>query len=62
MSGSTWVLFEHEQMRQELKSILGREVDLITRRSLEQSRNTLLRSATLSTTKVVYSDANSVHV
>jgi predicted nucleotidyltransferase len=52
---SNWCLFEHVQMRQELKSIFARDVDLITRRALEQSRNTLLRSEILSTAKVVFS-------
>jgi predicted nucleotidyltransferase len=58
---SNWGLFEHVQMRQELKSIFARDVDLITRRALEQSRNTLLRSEILSTAKVVFSEGGSVH-
>ena len=58
---SNWGLFEHVQMRQELKSIFGREVDLITRRALEQSRNPLLRSEILSTAKVVFSEGGSSH-
>jgi len=59
--GSNWGLFEHAQMRQELKGIFGREVDLITRRALEQSRNTLLRSEILSTAKVVFPEGESSH-
>jgi hypothetical protein len=43
-------------MRQELKELFGRDVDLITRRALEQSRNTLLRSEILNTAKVMYSE------
>ncbi len=62
MPGSNRGLFEHVQMRQELKSIFGREVDLITRRALEQSRNALLRSEILSTAKVVYSDGGKARV
>jgi predicted nucleotidyltransferase len=53
---SDWGLFDHLQMKQELKQLLGREVDLITRRALEQSRNSLLRSEILSTAKVFYSE------
>ena len=53
---SNWGLFEHVQMSQELKSIFARDVDLITRRALAQSRNTLLRSEILSTAKVVFSE------
>jgi predicted nucleotidyltransferase len=59
---SNWGLFEHLQMRQELKDIFGRDVDLVTRRALEQSRNALLRSEILSTARVIYSKNESTHV
>ncbi|MCX6053518.1 MAG: nucleotidyltransferase family protein [Chloroflexi bacterium] len=52
---SNWSLFDHVQMKQELQEIFGREVDLITRRALEQSRNTLLRSEILGSAKIIYS-------
>ena len=58
---SNWGLFEHIQMKQELKGIFGRDVDLITRRALEQSRNTLLRSEILGTAKVVFSKDENAH-
>jgi predicted nucleotidyltransferase len=53
---SDWGLFDHIQMKQELKELFGRDVDLVTRRSLEQSRNALLHSEILSTAKVLYSE------
>ncbi len=53
---SNWGLFEHIQMKQELKELFGREVDLVTRRSLEQSRNALLRAEILGTAKVLYTE------
>ena len=59
---SDWGLFEHIQMKQELKELFGRDVDLITRRALEQSRNSLLRTEILSTIKVLYSDPEGAHV
>ncbi|MGC1377883.1 MAG: nucleotidyltransferase family protein [Anaerolineales bacterium] len=59
---SDWGLFEHIQMKQELKELFGREVDLVTRRALEQSRNALLRSEILGTAKVLYSLPESAHV
>jgi len=62
MPGSNWGLFEHVQMRQELNTIFGREVDLITRRALEQSRNALLRHEILSTAKVLFSEGGRAHV
>jgi predicted nucleotidyltransferase len=58
----TWGLFDHIQMEQELKTLFGREVDLVTRRALEQSRNALLRLEILSTAKVLYSDEANAHV
>jgi uncharacterized protein len=59
---SNWGLFDHIQMNQELKQLFGREVDLITRRALEQSRNALLRSEILNTAKVLYSENTNAHV
>jgi predicted nucleotidyltransferase len=59
---SDWGLFEHIQMKQELNEIFGREVDLITRRALEQSRNALLRAEILNTTKVLYHEHEGAHV
>jgi len=51
---SEWGLFEHIQMKLELKELFGREVDLVTRRALEQSRNPLLRAEILNSAKVLY--------
>jgi predicted nucleotidyltransferase len=59
---SNWSLFDHLKMKLELKELFGREVDLITRRSLEQSRNTLLRSEILNSARVVYSKSEKTHV
>jgi uncharacterized protein len=53
---SDWSLFDHIRMTTELKELFGREVDLVTRRALEQSPNPLLRSEILSTAKVLYSE------
>lgn len=50
-----WGLFDHIQMKQELKALFGRDVDLITQRALEQSRNDLLRDEILENAKVIYS-------
>jgi predicted nucleotidyltransferase len=54
---SDWGLFDHFRMRQELTELFGRQVDLITRRALEQSRNTLLRNEILGSARVLYSKA-----
>lgn len=53
---ANWGLFEHVQMRNELRELFGREVDLITRRALEQSQNNLLREHIMQTAKVIYDE------
>lgn len=52
--GARWSLFDLVAMQEELEQLFGREVDLITRRGLESSRNYLRRQAILSSAKVVY--------
>jgi uncharacterized protein len=47
-------LFDMVRMRAELKGILGREIDLVSRRGIEASRNHLRRKAILESAEVVY--------
>ena len=61
-SQSEWGLFDHIQMKLELKTIFGRDVDLVTQRALEQSHNKLLRAEILESAKVIYSVTESAHV
>jgi len=42
-----WTLFEMVDMQDELRGIFGRDVDLLTRRGVEDSRNYLRREAIL---------------
>jgi uncharacterized protein len=49
-----WTLFDLVQMQDELKEIFGRDVDLISRRGIETSRNYLRRKAILSSAEVLY--------
>lgn len=49
-----WSLFDHVEMEEELSTLIGREVDLITRRSIERSRNWLRRDEILSSSESVY--------
>jgi predicted nucleotidyltransferase len=44
-----WSLFDHVHMRDELCEIFGREVDLLTRRSVERSLNPYRQRAILTT-------------
>jgi len=49
-----WSLFDHVEMQQELAALLGRPVDLVTRRSIEASRNPIRREAILRDPVEVY--------
>jgi predicted nucleotidyltransferase len=49
-----WGLFEHEHMQNELAGMLGRSVDLISRRAIEASGNALRRNAIWSTAVPTY--------
>jgi uncharacterized protein len=47
-------LFDLVDMQDELRAIFGREVDLLTRRGVEASRNPERRQAILSTAELLY--------
>jgi len=49
-----WGLLDHVQMEQELEALLGRKVDLLSRRSVERSHNWIRRQEILGTAEVVY--------
>ena len=51
---STWGILELVRMRRELKTLLGREVDLMTKKSIEQSHNWIRRQEILGTAQSVY--------
>jgi predicted nucleotidyltransferase len=49
-----WGLFEHERMTRELAELLGRNVDLVSRRAIESSENALRRNSILAAAVPVY--------
>ena len=49
-----WSLLDHVQMQQELETILGREVDLVSRCGVERSHNPIRRQAILDSAEPVY--------
>ncbi len=51
---SKWSLFDHVDMEDELHQILGRPVDLVSRRGIERSRNPFRRKAILESARVVH--------
>ncbi|HYE94653.1 MAG TPA: nucleotidyltransferase family protein [Rubricoccaceae bacterium] len=46
-----WGLWDHARMQEELEAVLGRPVDLLTRRAVERSANPIRRRAILSTAR-----------
>jgi hypothetical protein len=51
---ANWSLFDMIDMQNELKEILGREVDLVERRAVEQSENYIRRRHILESLEPVY--------
>jgi predicted nucleotidyltransferase len=47
-------LFDHVDMQDELEELLGRKVDLVSRRGVERSRNRYRRQEILDSAEVVY--------
>lgn len=45
--GADWSLFDHVQMESELAAIIGRKVDLVSRRAVERSDNWIRREGIL---------------
>lgn len=53
-ASADWSLLDHIQMEEELSSILGRKVDLVSRRAIERSENWIRRQSILQAAEVVY--------
>lgn len=52
-----WTLFHVVRMRDELKEIFGREVDLVSKKAIERSPNPFRKKEILETAKVIYAKA-----
>jgi len=52
-----WSLLDHVDMQDELKTIFGRKVDLVSRRGIERSRNHIRRKEILESAEVIYAAA-----
>lgn len=53
-SGAGWSAFDHARMEHELREILGRDVDLVTRLAVEETSNRSRREEILRTARPVY--------
>jgi hypothetical protein len=49
-----WTLFDMVHMQDELKALFGRDVDLVSRRGVERSRNWLRRREILGSARTIY--------
>lgn len=49
-----WSLFDRVDMQEELASIVGRKVDLVSRRGIERSSNWIRRKAILESARSLY--------
>jgi predicted nucleotidyltransferase len=52
--GVEWGLLDHVRMQQELEALLGRSVDLVSKRAVERSHNWIRRREILDTAQVLY--------
>ena len=56
-----WGLLDHVQMQQELQELLQRNVDLVSKRAIEQSGNWMRRKEILTTARVLFSEQDASH-
>lgn len=52
-----WSLLDHVAMQQELEALLGRDVDLVSRRGLSASSNHLRRDEIFGSARVLYAES-----
>src|SRR5450756_1287519 len=53
-SDARWSLFDHVAMEDELSTMIGRKVDLVSRRAIERSENWIRRKAILGSAEPVH--------
>lgn len=52
--GSDWSLLDHVRMQDELADLIGRDVDLVSRRAVARSRNWIRRDAILNSAEPIF--------
>jgi uncharacterized protein len=53
-ANARWTLLDHVQMQDELRSLFARDVDLVSKRGIERSRNPIRCQAILDSAEVIY--------
>ncbi|NER92878.1 MAG: nucleotidyltransferase [Symploca sp. SIO1B1] len=56
LPAADWSLLDHVRMQRELMAIFGREVDLISKRAIERSKNWIRRQEILTTARIIYAN------
>ena len=51
---ANWGLFDHVKMQDDLSAILGRKVDLVSKRAIERSHNWIRKQRILDSAEVCY--------
>jgi uncharacterized protein len=51
---ANWGLFEHSEMEEELSELLGKKVDLVSRRGIENSQNWIRKNEILGNRERIY--------
>ena len=54
---AAWSLMDHVRIQDELAELLGRKVDLVSRKGIERSHNYIRRKAILDAAEVIYAAA-----
>jgi len=53
-SDADWSMFDHYRMEDELVELLGREVDLVSKKAIEENENPIFRRQILSSAREIY--------
>ena len=61
MDDAQWGLLNHVQMENELADLFGRDVDLVSKRAVEQSQNWIRRQEILDNAQILFPVQASVH-
>ena len=51
---ANWTMFDHFKMEEELSNILGREVDLVNIKALEENQNPIYQREILNSARQIY--------
>lgn len=56
-----WGLLDHLQMQEELKALLRRDIDLVSKSAIKRSENWLRRQEILSIAQIIFPESELIH-